>query len=105
MQTHNKWTLWFWLGALILIHTLDMGLTTNYVGNNYQNETFWPMQMCIKYLGIYNACWISRVCTYFFILISLFADNIKIWRSLVVTVTILYWTAMVPWLFSLGYLQ
>lgn len=100
-----KWTLWFWLIALIVIHTLDMGLTTHYIGNNYNNETFMPMQQCIQICGIHNACWVSRTCIYTFIFVSLTLSHVKWWRSLVITITILYWMAMFPWLFTLGYLK
>ena len=99
-----KWIIWFWLVLLIVIHTTDMVLTTQYVGDDYMRETFLPMSMCIQKVGIHNACWISRICIYLFIFASLLLENVKWWRSLVVTITILYWTAMVPWLFHLGYL-
>jgi len=89
------------LSLLILIHTIDMILTERYVGDNWELETFLPMQICIKEVGIHNALWISRIImySYFWICID-FWENKPIQSSLLV-VSILYWTAMLPWLYTL----
>jgi hypothetical protein len=96
----------FWplVFLLILIHTLDMELTREYVGNNWQNETFLPMSLCIKYFNIYNALWISRVIVYISLFLCYCFKENKFVISVFLFVTILYYTSMVNWFFSLNIL-
>jgi hypothetical protein len=100
----KKFAMYFVLFLMVLIHTLDMMLTMHYIGSNWQRETFPLMRLCISQFGIHPSLWISRVfmycCFYLFLCKS---DNKYLQRLLVIS-TILYWTAMLPWLFSLNYL-
>lgn len=93
-------SVWIWLILLVIIHTVDMSLTDQYVGNRWSHETFFLMAYTIKWCGIDNALWISRIITYAFIYCVL-QYPVKLYNLLVV-VTILYWTAMMPWVFFLG---
>lgn len=92
---------WFLLLALILIHSIDMELTTHYIGDQWQNETFPLMRHCIKEFGIYNAVWISRVfCYLYFYWCYIYRKDERMVYSMFL-VTILYYVAMTGWLFSL----
>jgi len=96
---------WLFLFALIWIHSVDMELTRYYIGNQWENETFPLMRMCIKEFGIYNALWISRVFSYlffFFCFLRRKEDNIVFMMFLI---TIIYYTGMIPWLFNLGLME
>ena len=88
---------------LLFIHTLDMWLTRYNIGNNYEREIFLPMRHCIKWLGIYNAIWVSRLCIYG-MLFKYFLNwkNWK-WHYFLIVSTLVYWAAMLPWLRTLGY--
>ena len=88
---------------LLLIHTADMVLTLRVVGNNWDNETFLPMSYCIKWFGIYNALWISRIGIYSMLFLYLCNWRKWKWYAFLISGTTLYWTAMVHWLWTLGY--
>lgn len=98
----NKFCFFFLWWMLVAIHTMDMEFTRHHVGNNYQLEGFLPMQICIREFGICNALWISRALMYpLFLLFLLFRYKNWICNTLLV-VTVLYWTAMLNWLETLG---
>jgi hypothetical protein len=90
------------LFLLVVIHTLDMELTTHYIGDSWRDETFLPMRECIRMIGIYNACWVSRICTYTYIFLTLLFWDRRWVRCLLFVVTTAYWAAMVSWLFTLN---
>ena len=90
---------------MIVIHTMDMELTRYYVGENWEFETFYPMSMTIKAIGIYKALWVSRIIMYLYFFYFLMNKNKKWVQYAMITTTILYWTAMAPWLFTLGVLE
>jgi hypothetical protein len=91
--------LW-WL--LVLIHTMDMEFTKHHIGNDWHNETFLPMQICIREFGINNSLWISRGLMYpMFLLFLLFRQRVWVCNILLV-VTVLYWTSMLCWIETLG---
>jgi hypothetical protein len=93
---------WLFLLALIGIHSVDMELTRYYIGDQWENETFPLMRICIKEFGIYNSIWISRVCTYlFFYICYVHRQNDKVIFAMFL-ITVLYYMGMVPWLFTLG---
>jgi hypothetical protein len=101
----SKWLFSLLFILLVIIHTLDMILTWKYVGEEWWSETFLPMRICIKELGIHNALWVSRIIMY-----SYFWYAVNSWQSKSVQVsllifTLLYWTAMIPWLYTLGYVN
>jgi hypothetical protein len=96
---------WFFLAALILIHAVDMELTTYYIGDQWQNETFPLMKFTIKEVGIYNAIWISRVATYIFFLICWLYRKSDNMIFIMFLITVLYYFGMVPWLFSLHLME
>ena len=100
----SKFVSFLFVSLLVLIHTTDMVLTQHYIGDDWQRETFLPMKMSIKWFGIYNAVWISRICIYS--LIFTYFMNWKKWRwhYFLICSTTLYWASMVTWLWSLGYL-
>jgi len=89
------------VALLVIIHTLDMQLTQDFIGNNWEQETFLPMRLCIKHIGIYNAEWVSRVIIYATLFIWCFNRNKKSWRYLLYISTTLYYAAMINWLFTL----
>ena len=101
----TKFTTWFFLLLLILIHTIDMELTRYYIGDNYEIESFPPMSECIKILGIENSIWASRIIMYFYFWLTLMNQNKRRWLYFLIIVTILYWTAMIPWVFQLRILN
>jgi len=90
---------------MLLIHTTDMVLTREVIGDNWDRETFLPMSYCIKWFGIYNALWISRICIYTMLFIYLCNWKNWKWFAFLVSSTALYWTAMIHWLWSLGYVN
>jgi hypothetical protein len=87
---------------LVIIHTLDMQLTQHFIGDNWEQETFPPMSLCIKHIGIYNAEWVSRIIIYSLLFIWCFNRNKKPWRYLLYVGTTLYYAAMINWLFTLN---
>lgn len=89
------------MALLVIIHTLDMQLTRDFIGNNWEQETFLPMRLCIKYIGIYNAEWVSRIIVYTLMFFWCFNHDKKAWRYLLYIGTTLYYTAMINWLFTL----
>ena len=93
------------LPLLVFIHTLDMELTAYYIGDRWYNETFLPMSICIHWLGIAQACWISRLCVYSYVFFTLLYQSRAWCRYLLLTITLLYIAAMTQWLFSLNILQ
>ena len=99
----------FWtylcLFLLITIHTADMLLTEQYVGNDWRSETFPLMKWAIQTYGIYGALWISRVIMYLYFWIALLTQDKKPLFYLLVIITILYYTSMIGWLFTLGYIS
>jgi len=95
----------FFVVLLLVIHTIDMILTREIIGNNWQRETFLPMSYCIKFIGIYNALWISRISMYTMLFIYLCNWKKWKWFSFLVAGTCLYWTAMVHWLWTLGFVN
>jgi len=101
----ERWKIWLWLILLIIIHTIDMILTQRYVGAFWQFETFPPMSFCIRNFGINISLWTSRIIIYSLIYLTLYLGNKIWWARILVVGTILYWTAMVNWLFFLGYLK
>ena len=88
---------------LLFIHTLDMWLTRYYIGNDWNRESFLPMSYCIKWFGIYNSIWISRICIYGSLFLYFLNWRKRRWKYFLVVGTILYWAAMVGWLRTLGY--
>jgi len=101
----KNWVLWICFCLLIVIHTLDMELTGYYIGNDWEKESFPIMQKCIKYYGINIALWISRGTVYSLLYVYLINNKNQYWQKLLFLCTILYWTAMTQWLFSLGILD
>jgi len=95
----------FFLAALLVIHTMDMLLTEHFVGNDWDNETFPPMRLCIKYLGIHPSLWVSRVIVYSLVFLYILNWRRKAWFAFLVTATLLYWSAMTSWLFTLDILD
>jgi len=79
-----------------------MELTTFHIGNQWQNETFPLMKLCIKEYGIYNAIWISRICTYLFFLVCYIYRQSDKMLYIMFLITVLYYLAMVDWIFNLG---
>jgi len=90
---------------LVVIHALDMQLTRQYIGNDWQRETFLPMSLCIKYFGIYMSLWISRLCIYPLLFLYFLNWKRRYWHYFLITSTLLYWTAMLPWLSTLGIVE
>lgn len=82
-----------------------MQLTCHYIGDDWRQESFLPMKMCIRMLGIYNACWISRVITYLFIGTCVYYRRNYLMNTILFTVAVLYWTSMTMWLFTLDILS
>ena len=90
---------------LLFIHTLDMWLTRYCIGNDWDRETFLPMSYCIKWFGIYNSLWISRISMYSMLFLYFLNWKKWKWHYFLITGTILYWAAMLPWLDTLGYVD
>lgn len=101
----KKFLLYLVLFLLIVIHTMDMVLTSHYIGNGWQKETFPLMRLCIREFGIEPSLWISRVFMYSCFYLFLCKSDNKYLQRLLVICTILYWAAMIPWLFSLGIIE
>lgn len=81
-----------------------MCLTGHYIANDWEHETFLPMSYCIKWCGINQALWISRICMYTALYCYLVNWKKWKWHYFLIAGTILYWTAMIPWLWRLKYL-
>ena len=92
---------WFFLIAIMSIHFVDMELTTHYIGNQWENETFPLMRHCIKVVGIFNAVWISRIFTYLFFLLCYFYRKKEGLIFIMFLITVIYYTSMVDWIFTL----
>ena len=90
---------------LLFIHTLDMWLTRYYIGDDWTREIFLPMSYCIKWFGIYNALWISRIIMYPLIFVYFLNWKKWSWHYFLITGTLLYWATMLPWLNTLGYVN
>jgi hypothetical protein len=93
---------WFFLLALIIIHTIDMELTTFEIGNQWEYESFLPMRLCIKYFGISQAVWISRVVMYAYFALSYKYRYNNYFLFIMFLFCCLYWTSMINWIFTLG---
>jgi len=90
---------------LVVIHALDMQLTREYIGNEWQRETFLPMSLCIKHFGIYISLWISRLIVYPLLFLYFLNWKKRCWHYFLITSTLLYWTAMLSWLWTLGIIE
>lgn len=93
---------WMLIFFLAIIHAIDMELTNYYVGNNWESESFPIMQLSIRLFGIKISLWLSRliVYSYFFTCFNFRNNDNCIVQLLLITV--LYYTSMIGWLFSLG---
>lgn len=96
-------TLIFWtsLILLFLIHSVDMELTTHYIGNDWELEMFPPMSFCIKHFGIYASVWISRLIMYPCFFLAFKKRHSETWVLILTLSTILYYVGMTGWLFYL----
>ena len=103
MSSPSKQLSLLFVFLLLLIHTTDMWLTRFYIGNDWELEIFLPMRYCIKWFGIYNAIWISRISIYSWLFVYFFNWTRPCWYYFLIVSTLLYWTAMLPWLHTLGY--
>ena len=103
MSSPSKKVSLLFVFLLLLIHTMDMWLTRFYIGNDWELEIFLPMRYCIKWLGIYNAIWISRISIYSWLFVYFFNWTRPCWYYFLIVSTLLYWTAMLPWIRTLGY--
>jgi len=99
----TRWVSLLFVFLLLFIHTLDMWLTRYCIGNDWDRESFLPMSYCIKWFGIYNSIWISRVCIYGMLFAYFLNWRKRRWKYFLVTGTILYWASMIGWLRTLGY--
>jgi hypothetical protein len=93
------------VSLLLIIHTADMLLTGHYIGDDWQSETFPIMRLTIRLVGIHAALWLSRLCIYSFLFAYFLNWRKRYWRYFLITCTLLYWAAMVSWLFTLGYVK
>lgn len=93
---------WFFILALIFIHTADMELTQYYIGNNAYMEGFPLMRWSIGQFGIEISVWISRVIMYAYFWLALVNRENRWWFYFLLLVTVLYWVSMIPWWFQLG---
>ena len=93
------------LFLLIVIHTLDMQLTQDFVGNNWERETFPLMSYCIKWFGIFTSLWISRFTMYSLMFLYILNRNSRYWNAFLIVGTLLYWDAMTQWLWRFDILQ
>ncbi len=93
------------LFLLIVIHTLDMQLTQDFVGNNWERETFPLMSYCIKWFGIFTSLWISRFTMYSLMFLYILNRNSRYWNAFLIAGTLLYWAAMTQWLWRFDILQ
>ena len=103
MSSPSKQVSLLFVFLLLLIHTTDMWLTRFYIGNDWELEFFLTMRYCIKWLGIYNAIWISRISIYSWLFVYFFNWTRPCWYYFLIVSTLLYWTAMLPWIRTLGY--
>ena len=94
----------FFIALLVIIHAIDMELTRHYIGNAWEREIFPPMSLSIKLIGIHASLWVSRAIMYTLIYLYFLNWKKRYWYYFLITGTILYWTAMVSWLWSLGFL-
>jgi len=97
--------LWTCFVLLITIHTLDMELTAHYIGCNWHGESFPFMRWSIKFFGINNALWISRFSVYSLLYVYLIKRDSVYWQYLLILGTIVYWLAMIQWLFAFDILS
>ena len=105
MSSPSKKVSLLFVFLLLLIHTIDMWLTRFQIGNEWEREIFLPMSYCIKWFGIYNAIWISRIGIYTGLFVYFLNWKKRGWHYLLVVGTLLYWAAMLPWLRALGYVS
>lgn len=100
----NRWSALTWLSVafLVAIHGVDMELTMVYIGDNYDMEIFPPMRWAIKYYGISGALMFSRFLTYGYLYLALLHAPDRRWSLFTLVVCLLYYTAMINWLFRLG---
>lgn len=94
---------WLCLVGLLVIHTLDMVLTERCVGDNWQCETFLPMSLCIKHIGIHNSLWVSRLCIYSYLWVCIQYREMRAVQTTLMVVTLLYWASMYCWLYYFGW--
>lgn len=99
----NRFLTWFFLILLTIIHTTDMILTWKYIGNQFEKETFPIMRLSIEHFGIDSSLWVSRTIMYSYFFVALMKEDNKKWLYFLIIITVLYYTAMIPWLYTLGY--
>ncbi len=94
---------WVCIVLLVAIHTFDMVVTDRCIGDDWEREMFFPMRLAIHYIGIYNALWVSRLLTYLYLLFCIHNREQRLVRSVLYTVTVLYWTSMLSWPYFFGW--
>lgn len=95
---------WACFFLLVLIHTFDMEVTYRCIGNCWEMETFLPMSTCIRYLGIMNAIWVSRLIMYPYFWVCVHFRRLRWIRTTMGIITLLYWASMLNWPFLLGWI-
>jgi hypothetical protein len=103
MSSPSKKVSLLFVFLLLLIHTTDMWLTRYFIGNEWERESFLPMSYCIKWFGIYNAIWISRIGIYVMLFAYFLNWEKRGWHYFLIVGTLLYWATMIPWIRTLGY--
>jgi hypothetical protein len=93
---------WFCMFALLIIHTIDMELTSRYVEDNWQVESFPIMRALIRDMGINVAIWIAKLSMFSYFFLSYYMRLSKVWLIQLALFAVLYYTSMVNWLFVLG---
>ena len=90
---------------LLAINSVDMFLTHNYIGNNWQLESTPTTQYVIRHYGIDMALAMNRITIYGFILLFLQYKHVPFWRHFLLLGTFLYYVVMFQWLFFLRILE
>jgi hypothetical protein len=82
-----------------------MHLTRQFIGNDWQRESFLPMSWMIKNYGIEEAVFICRIVTMALVMLVLTFKKYEFVRDLTIVSNLMYWLIMTNWLFTLGYLK
>ncbi len=96
---------WFAFVAFLFIVTLDLQLTQNYIGNNWEMEGNPLMALAIKKFGIRYAVWYARTVASVFVFFLLAFQDSKHFQYAFISFVIFYYITMTDWLFYLNFME
>jgi hypothetical protein len=93
---------WWNVGLLVAINTVDILMLEHFTGGSWDRETFPMLRYSLRSVGIHASIWLIRALLYPVIFVLMCLPRTKYANYFVLTLNLLYFTAMLDWLSVLG---